>query len=227
MRGFDSIVLVVLAASLLSCRESNQPPQGQSPGSASLGSDEEAVISTLLHDYSQPALSSLIASSAPESIQDVQLDYGTVNSLFTTEDYLRGLAYLELEWMDAEKGTTVRNEQITQALQALYIANKNPLDVRRVGEVATIPVNDLNESIVAFGKDGPKRFWEQFGDAYPNHSGFATTTRVGFSDDKTVAAVYFSCTMGSSVGIGCVHLLQRAHGKWTLVGRWEKWGWKS
>ncbi len=231
MRISSVILLLIFAAMSVGCGHSPIPRGSQESAFAALSDEEAAVIATLVERYSWgperalPVLASYISAQAPDEIKDLRLDYrGTLSS-----DYIATLAANPPEWLIDPK-PELDGKLIREALENLRRANEVPADARQVGGVATVPVTELNKTIIALeaaSEENPERFWKRFDRKFPGTNGYSSASRVGFSSDHTIAVVYFSWRGGPMLGFGSVHVLQRSRGKWLVVADWDQYGWNS
>ena len=231
MRISSGILLLAIAVMPVGCERAALPGVSQQSSTEALQEEEAAVLEALIGTYSSgtesalPVLSSHFSTQAPDGITDLKLDYSrTVNS-----DYISTLAENSPEWLIDPK-PQIDGKVIRQALEDFQRANDLPTDARQVGRLRTVPVADLNGAVVALeaaSAGSPEQFWNGFYKQFPKANGYSTASRVGFSSDHSIAVVYFSWTGGPTLGLGCVHVLQKNNGTWRLVAQWDDYGWKS
>ncbi|MEO1074566.1 MAG: hypothetical protein AAFX41_01225 [Bacteroidota bacterium] len=96
-------------------------------------------------------------------------------------------------------------------------------------EIATsLPVPDVldlvrEDTIRSIFADGASDGWRAFRSRYPDATGFAVVSRVGFSPDSTEALVFASFSCGPTCGSGQYVQLQRRGNRWEAVGTSVAW----
>ena len=120
-------------------------------------------------------------------------------------------------------------DRISQALESLRKVNQHPVELEKIGSIPTVPFAHLNKELLRIDKehDNADDWWTEFDRTFPDYAGFASSSRVGFSDDRQVAIVYFSWTAGPTLGLGYFHILEKEKNDWKLIGGFRLWNWTS
>ena len=194
---------------------------------------EGHVIKNMLHRWAcgengeyLPVIADVIGTktvSPLSSIGDLRLDYTILD-----EDIKSVLIENEPQW-ENPKGSSIAKHQLDEALNSLFLRNQKSLQIDHVDGIPTVPVADLNMLLIQAETESidANDFWITFDRKYPNNGGYATSSRVGFSDDQSVAILYFTCLRGPLFGHGAFKILLKHEDYWDYVGGWPHYAWTS
>jgi hypothetical protein len=227
-----ALIAICVALFGSSCNETHQAsadvPQGDH-----LTGEETAVIAHMLAGYSlgenadiPAAFSSLLGTAqAPQlsALNPLKVEYFQEITKSICDDLIKSGAAIEAE--DVE----VAEAQISEALFSLRHVNQQPVELGMIGTISTVPFGHLNQQLLRIEDetDNADNWWKEFDETFPGYAGYASSSRVGFSDDLQVAIVYFSWTAGPTLGVGGFHILKKYDSDWIRIGGFPIWTWTS
>ena len=225
-------ITYLLMLFLVGCKES---PELQKDSRRGLSKTEEevAVIRHLLELYGSsededapPLFSALLGTSqSPQllGIEPLKVDYCQEITDKLCHDLMDAGATIEVD----EK--TFSTQRLAEAVNSLLQMNQSSIELVGVEGVATVPVVRLNQELIDIENrtDSADEFWRSFELRHPSNWGYSSASRVGLSEDRSVAVVYFSWIGGPTLGFGGFQVLRKYDGNWLLVGDFPIWGWTS
>ena len=227
-----ALIAICVALSASSCKETHQASE-DAPQGDHLAGEETAVIAHMLAGYSlgesadiPAAYSSLLGTAqAPQLsvLNPLKVEYFTEITESLCDDLMESGVVIEAE--DVE----VTEAQISEALVSLRRVNQQPVELEMIGAISTVPFARLNQQLLRIEAEANNadNWWKAFDETFPGYAGYASSSRVGFSDDGKVAIVYFSWTAGPTLGVGGFHILKKYESGWMRIGGFPIWTWTS
>ena len=231
-----ALITICVTLFTVSCSDTQEASTGEpkdAPPTDLTKQDEVAVIACMLEGYSlgkngdtPAAFSSLLGTAqAPQlsKLKGVNIEYFHDITESICDDLLEAGA--AIEGGDIE----IAEEQVSTALASLWRVNQQPVEMEKIGTIAAVPFTRLNQELQRIGRetDSADDWWKEFDKTFPDYAGYASASRVGFSDDGKIAIVYFSWTAGPTLGVGGFHILKKLDEGWQRIGGFPIWTWST